>query len=308
MPIGLSQLYSPADRTYEDAEFALYDYPKIYFSRIETNDRFIYYRPRGRGAQRADAMHYFGHGTIGRIIADPLRSDHRFADLDRTARFPRLVPIRDFAGLFFETESAASPPFQSAVRRISETAYYRILSEARVTAATVAALPSVDDVSAFYLPPALAVPPRDPFRRIERIPPGAGYVPRETDLNVYESAALQERARADHQRVLALVAGAVHERGGYCAYNNNVDLYADFGTAGVLVEAKSLTDLRDTVDRMRYGLGQLADYGFRYKAELRGATPVLAFGRAPDRQTAWVADILEENGVGFIAARPKARG
>jgi hypothetical protein len=53
---------------------------------------------------------------------------------------------------------------------------------------------------------------------------------------------------------------------------------------------------------MRYGLGQLADYGFRYKADLRGATPLLAFGQAPDRQTTWIADVLQENGVGFVAA------
>jgi hypothetical protein len=52
---------------------------------------------------------------------------------------------------------------------------------------------------------------------------------------------------------------------------------------------------------MRYGLGQLADYTFRYKAELRGALPMLAFGRAPDRETGWIADVLQENDVAFVA-------
>ena len=121
----------------------------------------------------------------------------------------------------------------------------------------------------------------DTFRIIREIPPGAGYIPRAAMLDINESAALQERARADHQAVLKLVADEVHARGGTCSYNNNVDLYADFGAHHILVEAKSLGELRDAVDRMRYGLGQLADYTFRYKAELRGALPMLAFGRLP---------------------------
>ncbi len=302
MPVVLTQHFSPLDRVYQDAEFSLYHYPRVYFTRIEPYDRFIYYRPLGKSVRRHDSLHYFGHGVIGRPFDDPHRDDHRFAPLIRAQPFPRLVGIRDFVGEFYETESSVAPQFQAAVRRLSETAYYRILAEARVTATAAAALPSTEDVSAFYLPGSVSSPPRDVFRRIERIPPGAGYVPQATELNVYESAALQERARADHQRVLALVAERVHQRGGVCAYNNNVDLFADFGTARVLVEAKSLTDVRDAVDRMRYGMGQLADYGFRYKAYLRDAQPVLAFGHPPDRQTSWIADVLEENGVGFIAS------
>ncbi len=150
-----------------------------------------------------------------------------------------------------------------------------------MTASALTAMPSTEDVSAFYLPGTAGSPPRDRFRRIDHVPPGAGYVPTNTQLNVYESASLQERARADHQNVLALVMERVHAHGGICTYNNNVDLFAEFGDSRVLVEAKSLSDVRDAVDRMRYGLGQLADYAFRYKDELKGATPVLAFGNPP---------------------------
>jgi hypothetical protein len=53
---------------------------------------------------------------------------------------------------------------------------------------------------------------------------------------------------------------------------------------------------------MRYGLGQLLDYRVRYRAELEGASPVLAFGRSPDRNTGWIAEILQENGVAFVAS------
>jgi hypothetical protein len=68
-----------------------------------------------------------------------------------------------------------------------------------------------------------------------------------------------------------------------------------------LVEAKSLNDLRSSVDRMRYGIGQLADYSFRYRDDLQGAQSVLAFGRVPDRQTAWIADVLQDNDIAFVA-------
>jgi hypothetical protein len=301
VPIILTQHYSPLDRVYQDAEYSLYHYPRVYFTRVEAYDRFIYYRPLGKSSQRHDSRHYFGHGVIGPSFADPHRSDHRFAPLVQAQKFPRLVGIRDAQGLFYETEGETAPQFQAAVRRLSETAYHRILAIGGVTAASIDRIPSTEAVSAFYAPSTASLPPRDPFRRIELIPPGAGYIPRQTELNVYESAALQERARADHQHVLALIAKHVHDRGGICAYNNNVDLFADFGNSTLLIEAKSVTDVRQAVDRMRYGLGQLADYGFRYKEDLRGARAVLAFGQAPDNQTSWIADVLEENGVGFVA-------
>jgi hypothetical protein len=301
MPVILTQLFSPQDRPYEDAEYSLYHYPRVYFTRVEPYDRFIYYRPLGKSRRRADSRRYFGHGVIGQPFPDPHRADHRFAPLIRAKAFPRLVDIRDLSEDYFETESRLAPQFQAAVRRISETAYHRILSAAGVTAASIDAMPSTESISAFYLPGNESGPPRDRFRRIVEIPPGAGYVPHETELNVYESAALQERARADHQRVLSLIAGRVHSQGGTCDYNNNVDLVVNFGPKKILVEAKSLTDVRDAVDRMRYGIGQLADYGFRYRDELGGATPLLAFGNAPDRQTEWIADVLQDGSIGFVA-------
>ena len=301
MPIVLTQHFSPSDRIYEDAEYSLYHYPRQYFTRIEPYDRFIYYRPLGKSASRRDSQMYFGYGIVGTPYPDPRRADHRYVDLISAAPFPRLVPMRDLAGHFYETEGGAPPPFQSAVRRLGETAYYRLLAAAGVTATDLNSLKSAEKLSAFILPGERVGPPRDTFRIIREIPPGAGYIPRAAMLDINESAALQERARADHQAVLKLVADEVHARGGTCSYNNNVDLYADFGAHHILVEAKSLGELRDAVDRMRYGLGQLADYTFRYKAELRGALPMLAFGRAPDRETGWIADVLQENDVAFVA-------
>lgn len=139
-----------------------------------------------------------------------------------------------------------------------------------------------------------------------RIPEGAGYVPREgVAIDIYESAALQERARTDHQRVLQMISAEVTRRGGAWLYNN-IDLYATLGSQRMLVEAKSLTDAREAVNRMRYGMGQLFDYRVRYRAEVDDAQPVSAFGAPPDRETAWIGEILHENGVALVIADQSA--
>ncbi|MHB8364557.1 MAG: hypothetical protein ACYDEK_08270 [Vulcanimicrobiaceae bacterium] len=90
--------------------------------------------------------------------------------------------------------------------------------------------------------------------------------------------------------------------GGVCFYNNNIDLYARVGEQKFLIEAKSLTDPRSAVDRMRYGIGQLFDYGVRYRTALDGAEPVLAFGNPPARDVAWIPSVLDENGIAFVTA------
>jgi hypothetical protein len=136
-----------------------------------------------------------------------------------------------------------------------------------------------------------------------RIPPGAGYVPSgETRVNVFESAALQERARADHQGVLQTIQDAVHKLGGTTWYNNNVDLFARIGERRFLIEAKSLNDVRSAVDRVRYGIGQLADYSFRYGAELGGPQKLLALPVRPPREVAWLGAVLDQERTAFLAA------
>jgi hypothetical protein len=300
VPVILTQHFSASDRVYEDAEYSLYHYPRVYFSRVEPYDRFIYYRPLGKTTRRPDSLHYFGHGVLGKPFEDSRRPDHRFVPLIKAEPFGRLVPMRDFQGAFYETETTVGPQFQAAVRRLSEVAYHRILAAGDVVSTSLDRLPSTEAVSPFLLPePSYA--PKDAFRIIVDIPPGAGYVPHNAIVNVNESAALQERARADHQAVLARISSLVHSTGGTCLYNNNVDLLARHGEQRTLIEAKSLNDLRDAVDRMRYGIGQLADYSFRYRDELQGARSALAFGRPPDRQTEWIADVLEANAVAFVA-------
>ena len=134
------------------------------------------------------------------------------------------------------------------------------------------------------------------------IPPGAGYVPRNNmRVDAHEVAALQERARGDHQSVLQALAAAIRERGGRTWYNNNIDLLGEVAGDRVLIEAKSLNSAADAVDRMRYGIGQLFDYRYRYRDEIGDAQPVLAFGSPPAKGDEWISSVLQANGIAFLS-------
>lgn len=89
--------------------------------------------------------------------------------------------------------------------------------------------------------------------------------------------------------------------GGTTFYNNNIDLLARIGEQRFLIEAKSVTAPRVVVDRMRYGLGQLADYSYRYESLVGESRRVLAFASPPPRENAWIAAVLENEHVAFVA-------
>ena len=304
MPVILSQHFSPAFRIYADAEGSLYHYPRQYFTRIRPYDSFVYYRPLGASIERPDSKHYFGFGVLGTPFPDVEKADHRFVPIIKYERFRNLVPLRDPLGNYYETGTPKALPAQSAVRTIGEIDFYRILAAAGVASTGVATIPSTEEVAAVAYAGRPISYPKDELRIARIIPPGAGYRPHgDQVLDVFESAALQERARADHQRVLKMIAGAVHERGGTCSYNNNIDLFATTNAQPTLIEAKSINDASKIVDRMRYGIGQLTDYGVRYKAEVGKAVRVLAFGRPPDRDTSWVGAVLQEADIAFVAAQ-----
>jgi hypothetical protein len=207
----------------------------------------------------------------------------------------------------YESTFTSRNAFQGrSVRRIDDLDYYRILDAAGLTGAAWHDAPTVDDVLSGLLVPANSEAPRDAFRPLTVVPDGTGYRPTGKPIDIFEAAALQERARADHQDTLKLVKAMAEARGGRCLFNNNVDLLASFGERRLLVEAKSLNVASAAVDRMRYGMGQLFDYGVRYRAEIGRAQPVLAFGTMPSQEVAWIATILQETGVAFIARQREA--
>ncbi len=273
----------------------------MYFEEIRGGEKFVYYRP-ARGAPVGQASTYFGCGVLGDVTPDPYDPNHRYVDIEKPIRFARPVAFEDPAGAMYESQIPNRSAFQGrSVRFIDDLDYYRILQAAGLTSAVFADAPAVSDVLAGRASP-LVSPPRDSFRSLHTVPEGTGYRPSgSAGPDVFEAAALQERARADHQETLKLLKAIVDRRGGSCLFNNNVDLLATFGADRLLVEVKSLTRPSSAVDRMRYGMGQLFDYSVRYKAEIGGAKPVLAFGAMLRGDAAWVSEILQGNNVAFIA-------
>ena len=299
MPVVLSQRWI-ADEPYpkyRDVEGVIYHYPRVYFKRVLPDDHFVYYRP-AKGSRAPDSGTYFGFGRLGVPYADPADASLRFVDIKGYQRFAMAVPMRD--AVWAETGTVASPQFQAAVRELSTYDYHRLLIAGGVTLDDIETLPTVDDLLNGLVSP-LSLAPKDVLRTAAVIPDGTGYVWQGGPLpNLAESAALQERARADHQRVLRHISQLVDARGGSWFFNNNIDLYVKIGEQRILVEAKSLVNPARAVDRMRYGMGQLFDYRIRYQAEVAGAEPVLAFGTPPERRDAWIANILEGNGVALV--------
>lgn len=307
MPLVLMQRAWQDDPKYKDTEFSVYHFPRQYFDRIQGGERFVYYRP-SRDAKAGEGSTYFGCGELGDWWTDPGDSSHRFVGVRKPIRF--FVPVAhvDPGKRMYESTFTSRNAFQGrSVRHIDDLDFYRILEAAGLTGAVWHQAPTVDDVlSGILVPGSTMEAPRDPFRPLTVVPDGTGYRPTGRTIDIFEVASLQERARADHQDTLKLVKAMTESRGGHCLFNNNVDLLATFGGRKLLVEAKSLNVASAAVDRMRYGMGQLFDYGVRYRAEIGQAAPVLAFGTMPSHEVGWIATILQETGVAFVARQREA--
>jgi hypothetical protein len=283
MPVILSQRTWQGDPKYLDREGVIYHYPRQYRGRIGDFERFIYYRPAA-GSSPEEASKYIGHGVLGASFEDWAREAHWYVNVAWYEPFARPVPLRE-SGIFVETESTVSPQFQSAARQVRETAYYRILMLGGVSAGREFALPITTETAMAigYAPPLSSIP-KDKLRDAIVIPEGTGYIPSGKELpSVYESAALQERARKDHNATLELIRQAADRKGGHSWYNNNIDLFVDLGCRRILVEAKSLNDPRDSVDRMRYGHGPVIRLSgsIRSRDRKRRACPRVRFISGP---------------------------
>jgi hypothetical protein len=290
--------------TYLDVPGVIYHYPERYFPYINGFERFVYYRP-ARGATAGEASTYFGFGTLAQPFPDPVDPTHRYVGILQYQDFKSPVSYDDSSGAFYESTYRSRTAFTGrSVRRIAPTDFFRILAAAGLTGDPYARLADTEQIIAGVPPmsPLLPIvdPPRQPLRDMPFVPKGTGYRPTGTLVDVYESAALQERARADHQRVLRVLHERVAERGGKTLFNNNIDMFAVVRDQRLLIEAKSVNAPHVAVDRMRYGIGQLADYAVRYRSELADSQRVLAFGSLPSHDASWISTILQQNDVAFV--------
>jgi hypothetical protein len=305
MPLILTQHASRDLNQYRDRENVIYHFPAQYIgvvnrTVVEAGDRrFLYQRP-GTSAARGVPV-YFGYGLVGDPYPDVALPGHYFIDIFEPQPL-RLVPLKSPDGRYYET--SATEPLNlrgRSIRYIDPVRYFFILAAGGGLDKPFSAFtdPAAVQDAGLFAPSAA---PTDGFREMLVVPPGTGYVPHpDVVLDRYEAAALHERARADHQDTVKLIMERVHRLGGTCLYNNNVDVLASIGDRRVLIEVKSLSGPAVAVNRMRYGMGQLMDYRVRYKAELAGAAPALAFGAPLDREVSWIANVLQENGIAFMA-------
>lgn len=307
MPLVLSQHAVDASRDlnrYLDREGLIYHFPAQYLPILrkaieEYGDRrFLYQRPTRRSIS-PDAGRYFGSGLLGNPYEDVQNAGHYFTNVYDYQKIAP-VPLRRPTGEYYETGTSVTPNFRGrSIRWVDPHVYFAILEAGRVYSPS--RQPDIADLqdTGVFAPGNM---PLDAFRVLDRVPPGTGYVPHSSEPpDPHEAAALHERARGDHQRLLQLILDRVRSIGGEGLYNNNVDLFARVSERRFLIEAKSLTRPFAAIDRMRYGMGQLLDYSVRYRAELQGAQPVLAFATPPDRESSWISTVLNANRIAFVA-------
>lgn len=120
------------DSIYDDLPGHAYHFPKVYFKRVvqTVGDWVILYESSKSGGIGG----YFAIQRVQKIIPDPTKTDHFYAIYEKgqSSRFDfvREAPIRDPNGQYYE---GTSPPWQSAVRLISEEVFNAII-EAGMTA------------------------------------------------------------------------------------------------------------------------------------------------------------------------------
>lgn len=136
MKIILSQRID-IESDYDDIPFSTYHFPKRYKNQIRPGDQFIYYQ--GNRFKR-EHRYYFGCGVIGAV--EPAASgDHFYAEILEGRKFPKVVPIYSTVGEGFlesidfeQVRKKPVPSWQNSIRKVSDSAFSRILELADIQA------------------------------------------------------------------------------------------------------------------------------------------------------------------------------
>ena len=112
---------------YRDEIGITYNYPKRYWNRVHTGDRFIYHQPRTKGG----GMAYIGCGVIGLVSLDPQDTNRQNAELLDYTPFELPVSIRNEVD-FLEPDIVRPADFRgNAVRQIPDEIASLILRRAK---------------------------------------------------------------------------------------------------------------------------------------------------------------------------------
>ena len=119
---------------YNDIPFERYHFPDRYKNQIHKGDLFIYYQGN---RHKREHRYYYGCGIISNIVHAP-ELGHYYALIIKGEKFSKNVPIYDPDGTYYEcldyndVRNNLNPPWQSSIRKISETAFTAILSQGGV--------------------------------------------------------------------------------------------------------------------------------------------------------------------------------
>lgn len=114
--------------SYSDELFKTYNFPARYRNQIKTGDTFLYYQG---DRYTKDNRYYFGIGTIGEVSTTD--DENYYANITAGEEFVNKVPIYASDGGYHESlgysevRKSVIPPWQSAIRPISEEAFRKIV-------------------------------------------------------------------------------------------------------------------------------------------------------------------------------------
>ena len=118
---------------YDDLPEERYHFPRTYLNQVSkaVGDWIVYYEPRrstGDLSSRGGRQAYFGTARVERIYADPVLTDHFYAEVSDFLQFVRPVPFKE-SDRYYETQlekadgSTNKGAFGRAVRNISDLEY-----------------------------------------------------------------------------------------------------------------------------------------------------------------------------------------
>lgn len=156
---------------WDDVEGVHYHYPSKYRGKIQSGERFVYYRGVHRANGGRGPAEYVGSGLIGKIWADPARKNAWYCGVEEYERFSSPVPAK-VAGV--NREKIPSNLWRDGVRVLDPQVFEEIIKAASTGASALHPITAdeagLPEPANLILPADLAnkQPLGNPYRRSRR--------------------------------------------------------------------------------------------------------------------------------------------